>query len=149
MKVNPLKFAALVVGLLMVPACNAGPLAYPGIFEGSAGSCTYPEADGYVTCQDFLGTDYSEQLGQSLCANVSSSAHPDAVAASTGTWSQNACPTAGTLGICVVVPDGSGDSQTFQYTYTALADPDSGVTATALDAKTACGVSGGVFTAAQ
>ena len=137
MNVNPLKFAALMAGLLVAPACNQGLLGYAGIFDGAIGSCTFPESDGYVVCEDYLGSDYSQQLAQSLCANVSM-----------GNWSADSCPTDGSLGTCLVVPFGSGESQTFQYTYTAQADPDSGVTASALNAQTACGVTGGVFTKA-
>jgi len=135
---TPRKFALLLAGLLMAPACNQGLLGYPGIFQGSNGSCTYPETGGTVACEDFLGSDYGTQLAQSLCANVAM-----------GTWTQNSCATSNSLGTCIVVPDGTGDAQTFQYTYYASADPDSGVTGTALTAETACGVVGGVFTAAQ
>jgi hypothetical protein len=135
---NPLKFALLGAGLLAASACNQGALGYPGVFTGSTGSCTYPETGGYVACEDYLCTDYDTQLAQSLCANVA-----------VGSWSQDSCATSSSLGTCIVVPDGTGDSQTFQYTYYASADPDSGVTGTALTAETACGVAGGVFTAAQ
>jgi hypothetical protein len=135
---KPLEFAVLLAGLLTVPACNQGLLGYPGIFEGSAGSCTYPPTDGQVACADYLGTDFQTQLGQSLCANVV-----------VGTWSQDACPIAGSLGTCLVVPAGTGDTQTYQYTYYAQTDPDSGVTGTGQSAETACGVAGGTFTPAQ
>ncbi len=139
LNVTPLKLAALVVGLLLIPACNQGLLGYAGIFDGAVGSCTYPEKDGYVACEDFLGSDGTQQLIQSLCAN-------GAVA---GTWSGDPCPTAGSLGTCLIVPIGTGASQDFRYTYSASTDPDSGVTANALNAETACGVAGGVFTPAQ
>jgi hypothetical protein len=120
--------------LVLVPACAQGGLGYPGIFNGSAGSCTYPETDGYVACEDYLGSDYYSQVAQSLCANVD-----------IGTWSGDACPTANTLGSCLVVPLGTGDAQTFRYTYYASPDPGSGVTADASTAETACGLSGGTF----
>jgi hypothetical protein len=132
---TPLKVLALVAGLLAVSACPQGPLGYPGIFNGSAGSCTYPETDGYVACEDYLGSDYYSQTGDSLCSNVT-----------IGTWSGDACATSNTLGSCLVVPIGTGDSQTFQYTYYAATDPDSGMTANALTAETACGLLGGTFT---
>jgi hypothetical protein len=135
---NPRKFVLLTAGLLMAAACDQGLLGYPGVFTGSTGSCAYPESGGIVACEDYLGTDYDTQLAQSLCANVA-----------LGTWSQSSCATAGSLGSCMVVPDGTGDSQTFQYTYVAQADPDSGVTGNALNAQTACGVAGGVFSPAQ
>ena len=124
----------LAAGLLLAPACNQGGLGYPGIFNGSAGSCTYPETDGYVACEDYLGSDYYSQTGDSLCSNVT-----------IGTWSGSACPTANSLGSCLVVPIGTGDAQTFQYTYYGSADPDSGVTANAASVETACGILGGTF----
>ncbi|HUB06226.1 MAG TPA: hypothetical protein VMB50_04455 [Myxococcales bacterium] len=126
--------AVLTAGLLLVPACNQGALGYPGVFNGSAGSCTYPETGGYVACEDYLGSDYSSQVGQSLCANVT-----------IGTWSGDACSTANALGSCLVAPIGTGDSQTVRYTYYASTDPDSGITADALTAQTACGLLGGTF----
>jgi hypothetical protein len=134
-----LKLAALVASLLAAPACVQGLLGYAGIFNGSVGSCTYPETAGYVACEDFLGSDYGQELAESLCAN----------GAVVGTWSADPCPTAGALGSCLVVPFGTGESQTYQYTYTASTDPDSGVTANALNAETACGVAGGAFAPAQ
>jgi hypothetical protein len=132
---TPLKLVVLVAGLVLAPACNQGGLGYPGVFNGSAGSCTYPETDGYVACEDYLGSDYYSQTGQSLCANVT-----------IGTWSGDACSRSSALGSCVVVPIDTGDAQTFQYTYYASTDPDSGVTADALTAETACGLLGGTFT---
>ena len=137
MNVNPLKLSALALCSVTLAACTPGLLGYAGIFDGAYGSCTYPETNGYVACEDFLGSDGSQQLIESLCANVA-----------IGTWSPNPCPTAGALGTCMVVPIGTGSSQNYRYTYTASQDPDSGVTATALNAETACGVAGGTFTPA-
>lgn len=128
------KLVALLAGLCLVPACPQGPLGYPGVFNGSAGSCSYPEADGYIACEDYLGSDYYSQTGDSLCSNVT-----------IGTWSGNSCSTSNTIGTCLVVPLDTGDAQTFQYTYYPSTDPDSGVTASALNAETACGLLGGTF----
>jgi hypothetical protein len=132
---HSIKCAVLVVGAFAGSACN-GNLGYPGLFNGSAGSCTYPGLDGHDVCEDFLGTDYDSEVGQSLCSNVIQS----------GTWSQDPCPTAGALGSCRVVPIGTGDARTVEYTYYASPVSDAGP-ATTLTAKTACGVAGGTFTA--
>jgi len=140
-----IKLAVLVAGLLGVSACN-GDLGYPGLFNGSAGSCAYPPGSGgYNVCEDFLGTDYNSEVGNSLCSNVIM-----------GTWSGDPCPTAGALGTCSVVPMATGDSQTVRYTYTYSSHGDGGPYtdagaggATTLTAETACGVAGGVFTAPQ
>jgi len=135
---NALKRAALVAALGMVSACNQGLLGYPGIFDKSGGSCTYPQANGYVACEDFLGSDFNSDVGHSVCVNVN-----------LGTWSQDSCPTAGSLGTCSVEPSGTAEAQTALYTFYASADPDSGVTANALNAETACGRLGGSFAAAH
>jgi hypothetical protein len=136
LKMNSIKCAVLVAGLVSVSACN-GDLGYPGIFNGSAGSCASPGSDGYSLCEDFLGTDFNSEVGQSLCSNVI-----------IGTWSGDACPTSEALGTCMVVPIATGDAQTVQYTYYPSPSSDAGA-ATSLTAETACGVAGGVFTAAR
>ena len=128
-----LKLVVLATGVLVASACNNG-LGYPGVFEGPGGSCTTPEVAGQVACEDYLGTDYDSQRGQSLCANFA-----------LGTWSQTPCPRSGALGTCRVAPIDTGDAQTVQYTYYASPDPDAGA-GTTLTAETACGLAGGVFT---
>ncbi len=130
---KPLKVALLAVGLAGAPGCGNA-LGYPGIFKGAGGSCTAPEASGYVTCEDYLGTLYDAQVGRSLCSNFAR-----------GQWSQSPCPTSGALGSCLVVPNDTGDSRTVQYTY--YPSPDDAGAAAALQAETACGLAGGTFTA--
>ena len=130
---NSIKGAVLVGGWLMVSACN-GNLGYPGLFNGFAGSCTYLGPDGHTVCEDFLGTDYNSEVGQSLCSNVIM-----------GTWAHDPCTSEGALGTCRIVPIATGDAQTIQLTYYASPNFDAGMPTT-LTAETDCGVAGGVFT---
>jgi hypothetical protein len=97
------------------------------------GSCQYMTSDGYDDCEDFLGTEYNASVAQSTCATGN------------GTYSAGDCPTAGALGTCAV-EIGSGAAQNVRYTYYPASSPDAGI-ATVLTVETACGVSGGVFTA--
>ncbi len=127
------KYNGLAVAVLFaMTGCN-GALGYPGIFKGGGGSCTAPAADGYITCEDYLGSDYDSDVGKSLCANETM-----------GTWSQDSCTASAALGTCLVEPADTGNAQTTQYTYYASADADGGV-ATTLGAETLCGLAGGTF----
>ncbi len=123
----------LVACCLTLAACN-GDLGSPGLFNGSAGSCTYLGPDGHTVCEDFLGTDFNSEVGQSLCSNVI-----------LGSWAHDHCSNAGALGTCRIVPIATGDAQTVQLTYDASPNVDAGPP-TALTAETDCGVAGGVFT---
>jgi hypothetical protein len=114
---------------LWMAGCNG--LNEPFSFDNATGSCQYTTPDGHDSCEDFLGSEYNQSVAQNACATGN------------GTWSPNACATAGAVGTCAV-DIGSAAAQNVQYTY--YADPGAGP-ATVLAAETACGLLGGTFAA--
>lgn len=101
---------------------------------GSVGSCLFTStaSSGYGYCEDFLGTEYNSSAAQNTCSSGN------------GTYSSNACPTAGALGTCTV---GEGTADDYRYTYLpAGGASDAGAVSTTV-LESACGVAGGAFTA--
>ena len=114
-------FASIAACLLTTSACR------------DVGSCLYPAAGGFAYCEDFLGNEYNQSVTQNTCSEGS------------GAWSAKPCSSAGALGTCTV-PITAGQAQNVLYTYYARGDATT-PPATALTVETACGVSGGSFTA--
>ena len=119
LNINALRSALLAAVLLSLTAC-----------AGGGGSCLLNStaADGYVICEDYSGTQYNESVGENSCNTVG------------GVYSADACSAAGALGTCVIFINTAQD-----YTYTYL--PSSSGSASQIILQSACGVSGGTYSA--
>jgi hypothetical protein len=65
------------------------PIAACGGLSSSGGSCSFSES-GFGSCEDFVGAGFTSSIIQADCTKGN------------GTYSTNACPTAGALGTCVL-----------------------------------------------
>jgi hypothetical protein len=103
---------------------------------GPVGSCLFTTDAGYDYCEDFLGTELSSSVAQNTCTGPGNAD----LGLPVGTYSSEACSTAGSLGTCAI---GSGTADDYRYTYT----PAGGARPSAITVESACGVAGGTFTA--
>ena len=109
--------SALVAALLALSAC-----------AGAGGSCQLnaTSADGYVACEDYLGTEYNQGIGKNTCETAG------------GVYSSDPCSTAGALGSCLVFIN---TAQEYSYTYL----PSGTGSASQVTLQSACGVAGGTY----
>ena len=112
---NPLKLAVLLAGLFLVRPATKAPSATQESSTGRPEAAPIRRPTATWPARTTSAATTTPRLGQSLCANVTM-----------GTWSRDSCSTSNSLGTCLVVPDGTGDPQTFQYTYYRLDRPGLG-----------------------